>query len=339
MKTLVEIREQPEKHHIFSEKYSEAISDLKNFIEEKKPTRIDFVGCGTSYYLAMGCSMQMNRISSGKSNSHFYSGSEIMFGLEKLPEGTLLIGLSRSGESSETVGALRTARKMGLNTAAITCEPGSSMTKEAVVSAEMDFIKEVSIVMTKSFTSMGFLVSALARDLYKNDELDNYLKIIPEVSKRILENTEKLFDAMKPGTFDHFVFLGYGEYFAAGMEGVIKVTETSLSEVDCYQTLEYRHGPKSKVREGTLVTLLSNPALVEEEIKVAREIEEMGGKVLLITSEKDYDFNSIITNYRGLDFGDWFLRAIPLQLIGINRAVEKGLDPDKPTHLTKVVKF
>lgn len=339
MQTLDEIRQQPEKHRLLSEKYPEVIQKLKNLILDKKPKEINFVGCGSSYYLAMGLSRHFNRLSDGEIRSNYYSGSEIMFGLSKLPADSLLIGLSRSGESSETIGALETARDCGAYTAAVTCEPGSTMTRVADVTAEMDFIEEKSIVMTKSFTSMAFLISALAKDLFSSGNLESYLKEIPELSKKVLDDAEALFEKLNPGKFEHFVFLGYDEYFSAAMEGVIKVTETSLSDVDCYQTLEYRHGPKSKIKANSLAVILANSKMYGEEEKMAHEIMELGGTVISIASRKFQGTNGIEIPYEKDDFGDWFLRVILLQLIGIRRAVAKGLDPDKPTHLSKVVKF
>ena len=339
MQTLDEIWQQPEKHQTLSEKYPEVVKGLKQFILNKKPEEINFVGCGSSYYLAMGLSKHFSRLSGGEISSNYYSGSEIMFGLSRLPAGSLLVGLSRSGESSETVEALKKAKDYGAYTAAVTCEPGSAMTRVADVTSEMDFIEEKSIVMTKSFTSMAFLISALARDIFSNESLKSYLKKIPELSKKVLNDAESLFDEINPGKFEHFAFLGYDEYFSAAMEGVIKVTETSLSDVDCYQTLEYRHGPKSKIKTNSLVAILANSRLYKEEEKMAREIIELGGTVISVASMKFQGIKGIELSYEEDDFGDWFLRVIPLQLIGIKRAIAKGLDPDKPTHLSKVVKF
>lgn len=339
MQTLNEIREQPIKHQILSEKYPDLIHELKSFIIDKKPEEISFVGCGSSYYLAMGLSRQLKRFSRGKVASDYYSGSEVMFGMKRISSDSLLIGLSRSGESSETVEALKKAKSNGIFTAAITCEPESFLTRVADVSSKLDFINEKAIVMTKSFTSMAFLASALARDLFSNETLLNYLKMIPEFSKKILTETETLLDRLNFGSFNYFAFLGYEEYFATGMEGVIKATETSLSDVDCYQTLEYRHGPKSKVNEKSLITVIPNEKTLEEELRVMNEMRKLGGTVLAVYKEKIENFPTIVTDYKGNDFGDWFLKVIPLQMIGVKRAVERGLNPDQPTNLTKVVKF
>lgn len=338
MITLNEIFEQSEKLNTVGKNYYEISKKIYDYILEKKPEQINFQGCGTSYYLAMAISLHMNRIAE-RHISNYYSGSEIMFGLVELPPDSLLVGLSRSGESSETVGALEAAGKKGVATASITCEPGSSMTKKSDVSAEMDFINEKSIVMTKSFTSMGFLTSCLMRQLFEEEKLNDYIEEITKCSANILDKTKKVLSEIDFGKYDHFVFLGYEEYFATGMEGVIKATETSLSDVDCYQTLEYRHGPKSKVSEKSLITVIPNEKTLEEELRVMNEMRKLGGTVLAVYKEKIENFPTIVTGYKGDDFGDWFLRVIPLQMIGVKRAVERGLNPDQPTNLTKVVKF
>jgi len=337
--TKKEILEQPQKHKIVAARYGDLVAPLIDLIDSTNPESIDFVGCGTSFFLAMGCAMQFKRLSGGRIKSSFYSGSELMLGLKQPQNNSLLVGLSRSGSSSETISALERARSMGNATASITCEPGSEMRGPSDISVELDFISEEAIVMTKSFTSMAFFVSALARELFVPEDLYEYLLAIPESSSKTLESSRKCIAGISVFDIDHFVFLGYEEYFAASMEGLIKVTESSLTEADCYQTLEYRHGPKSKVRRGTLAVISTNTLTFDEELSVAKEIEFLGGKALIVSGGHVSEFEQINTSYRGKDFGDWFLRAIPLQLLGIEKALAKKLDPDKPTNLTKVVRL
>lgn len=340
MLTIKEIEEQPKKFEEINKSYFELSRDVVMFLERENPKEISFVGCGTSYYLAMGLSFQINRMGKGKIRSRYLSGSEIAFGLEKFEKGTVLIGLSRSGESSETVAALKRAKKdFGLKTVAISCEAESSITKVADVSVVLNFINEKSVVMTQSFTSMAFFTSALIRDLFDHKILEDYLKSISKKGSIVLSNSKELFEGMNFKNYEHFVFLGYDEYFAASMEGVVKVTETSLSEVDAFQTLEYRHGPKSKVRSESLVCVLANSVTHSEEEKVAKEIESLGGTVINISSKKMSLIHNIIIPYENDDFGDWFLKVIPAQLIGVKRAEARGLNPDTPKNLTRVVKL
>ncbi|WP_456398849.1 SIS domain-containing protein [Mesoaciditoga sp.] len=337
MLTLNEIDEQPEKLKAVAQNYSKLSSNAVKLLRSEKFSQVNFVGCGTSYNLAMGLSYQLKRFS--KTPSNFFSGSEIAFGLTKLRNDSLLIGLSRSGESTETVLAMKKAKDEGIKTIGVTCEANSSITRTSDISIVLSFINERSVVMTQSFTSMAFFVSAMIRNLFAPESLDDYLNIIPELSKNVLNDSQSFFDNVNFAKFDHFVFLGYDEYFATSLEGVTKVTETSLSEVEAYQGLEYRHGPKSKVTDHTFICILSNEVLKEEEEKLANEMKTLGARVLNISKSKMKDVDNIIVDYNKNDFGDWFLRVIPAQIIGVKKAAERGLNPDNPKNLTKVVKL
>ncbi|HEU25131.1 MAG: SIS domain-containing protein [Athalassotoga sp.] len=335
-KTEKEINEQPEKFGRILKEYDVISHDLLSFLKDaEKFSEIDFVGCGSSYYLAMGLSSHLNRLSKGKVISKYFSGSEVAFDLRTLPKDAVLIGISRSGESSETVMALRKAKENGVKTCAITCNSKSELANIADISSNLDFVSEESVVMTQSFTSMAFLGTSIIRDLFDRD-LKDYMKSIQNISSKILEDSKILFDKVKPENYEHFVFLGYDEYFASSMEGVIKVSETSLTPAEAYQTLEYRHGPKSKVNNKTLAVILSNDLMKLEEEKMAKEIEKLGGSVIGI-SRSNIVVNSLIVPVG--DFSDWFVRVIPLQIIGVRKSLKKGLSPDEPKNLTKVVKF
>ncbi|BBJ28199.1 SIS domain-containing protein [Athalassotoga saccharophila] len=336
-KTEREISEQPEKFEKIVEQYEVISSDLLSFLKDiEKFSEIDFVGCGSSYYLSMGLSFHLNRVSKGKVISKYFSGSEVAFGLRNFQKNSVLIGISRSGESSETILALRRAKENGVKTCAITCNSKSELANIADISANLDLVNEESVVMTQSFTSMAFLGTLIIRNIFDLD-LKDYMKSVPDISSKILENSKNLFDKVKPENYEHFVFLGYDEYFASSMEGVIKVSETSLTPAEAYQTLEYRHGPKSKVNDKTLAVILANDFIESEEEKMAKEIEQLGGSVIVMSKENTIIKNRLVLPFG--DFSDWFVRVIPLQIIGVRKSLKKGLMPDAPKNLTKVVRF
>jgi len=335
MITKKEIFEQTMTFRYVDDHYDQLVSDMKALLREKKIKKIAFIGCGSSYYLAMGLAKHLNRLTKSESNGFYFSGSEIILNLRKTEKDTLYVGISRSGESTETVNALKKLKRTRHLTGALTCESGSKIIPEASAYISLDFIKEESVVMTKSFTSMAFVFTALLQDVFGSGDVKTYLNSIVEETETILGNSDEFLNKLNVGTFDHFVFLGYDEYLAASMEGLIKVTETSLTEVDAFQTLEYRHGPKSKLHQGTLVVISSNEKTVELEEKVAQEVESYQAKALLLSS-KESPFD-LITFTPDPEYRNWFLRVIPLQLIGIKRAAFKGLNPDEPRNLSKVV--
>jgi len=338
MLTKSEIMDQPEVFLTIKESHPEFLNDVQNFILKSDAGRVGFIGCGSSYYLGMGLACHLSRLSSDEMTGHYYSGSEIMLGLRDIPSDMIMVGISRSGESSETVAALKKMQEKGIKTVALTCEPGSSIVKHADVPVVLDFIREKSIVMTKSFTAMAFAFSLLFMKLFREERVSDYLNAVTGATQRLIGAADRQLDLIKAQTFDHYVLLGYDEYYSACMEGLVKLTETTLSEVDTYQTLEYRHGPKSKVRRGTLAFISANAKTYNEELKMAREIESLGGKALIMTSDANCPMDSITFPDDSL-YQDWFLRVIPLQLTGIKRAVEKGLNPDEPKNLSKVVKL
>lgn len=339
MATRQEILSQTEILENVKKEYEHIIKPLKNSLKMNNCKEIGFVGCGTSYYLAMGLAYNINRLSDGKIRARAYTGSEVAFGLTKIKKDTLVIGLSRSGESTETVNALVRVKKVsGASTACITCSPQSSMVEKSDYPASMDFIHEQSIVMTQSFTSMAFLGSILFHEIYKNDHTE-YMEEIITSSDKLIENMQEQFQQINIKKMNHFVFLGYDEYFATAMEGLVKSTEMALSEVDVFPTLEYRHGPKAKIHKGTLVFVLPNHIMYNEELKMAEEISQLGGEVIVVSPKKETRFPLINYPYTKYDFSDWFLRVIPLQWLGYNKAIAKNLDPDKPKNLDKVVQL
>lgn len=337
-KTEREINEQPAKFEEVVKEYDSKSYDMLSFLKNRETSEIDFVGCGSSYYLAMGLSFHFNRLSRGKIISKCFSGSEVAFGLRNLPKGAILIGISRSGESSETVLALKRAKEQfGVKTGAITCNSKSELVNVADASVNLDFINEESVVMTQSFTSMAFFGSLIARDIFNRNDLKRYMTSIPDLSKKLLDDAKNLFEKLRPEDYEHFVFLGYDEYFATSMEGVIKVTETSLTPAEAYQTLEYRHGPKSKVDDKTLAVILANDFIVSEEEKMANEIKQLGGSTIFISKANLRSHNNLVIPAG--DFSDWFVRVIPLQIIGVRKSLKNGLLPDEPKNLTKVVRL
>ncbi len=339
MSTKDEILIQPFVFKKIKENYENLVQSLKKAFEENDFSEIGLVGCGSSYYLAMGLAFNINRLSRGKITAKAYTGSEIAFGLTKVRANSILIGLSRSGVSTETIKALKKAKnESNAIIACITCSPESRMMEEADYSSAINFIEERSIVMTQSFTSMAFLGTMLFHDLFIGNQSE-YAADIIMAARIIVDSMQNHFRDLYFENIDHYVFLGYYEYYAAAMEGLIKSSEMALTQVDVFPTLEYRHGPKAKVHKNTLAVILPNHITESEEEKIAKEIELLDGKVFIVSSKIEASKQHINYPYNRNDFSDWFIRVMPLQWLGYKKAVSSGLNPDSPKNLDRVVQL
>jgi len=282
------------------------------------------LGCGTSYYLAQTLAAVFNRhghraiaVPGGEwlahSNAYLAAGTPVQ-----------VVALSRSGETTETVAAARWSREQGQHVIGITCAPGSSLAAASDIAIEMNTHPSEGIVMTVSASLMllaGIRLAGIS---------------IPEgfaaVAQGVLESIEpKLARLVK--NRKHYVFLGSGELYGIANEGALKAQEMSLSLVQAYHPLEYRHGPISMVEKGVLAIMLYHPAQTESEATLVQELQAKGATVLGIGGPGDVSLE--------LSESDAALRALlvlpVLQMLGEQIAQAKGLDSTAPRHLTKVV--
>jgi glucosamine--fructose-6-phosphate aminotransferase (isomerizing) len=281
------------------------------------------VGCGTSYYLAQTLAAVFNR--RGKA-AIAVPGSEWLnhFPAHVAGGSVQVVALSRSGETSETLAAARWSRAQGHFVLGITCAPGSSLVAASDQILELPTHPLEGIVMTVSASLMLLEGMRLA-----GVEIPRNLSAQAEA---VLEGLEpKLNHLVKQRS--HFVFLGSGELYGIANEGALKAQEMSISLVQAYHPMEYRHGPVSMVEPGVLAILLYHPDQLASESQIARELQAKGATVLALGGPGDIS----------VDLGqtDAALRAMlclpVLQLLGERIAQAKGLDSTAPRHLTKVV--
>ncbi|MFJ5297636.1 SIS domain-containing protein [Pseudomonas sp. NPDC088368] len=288
-------------------------------------TFVVVVGCGTSYYLAQTVASAFNL--NGK-RAIAVPGGE----WARRPEAylahyqdALVIALSRSGESTETVEAVQASRTRGLKTIGITCESESSLAKgsDQVVFAPTH--PSEGIVMSSSASLMLLLGLRLAGspvDAHIADTAERAMQTLDrQVSSTVLSRT-------------HFVYLGGGAYYGLASEGALKLQEMSLTYTQVFHPLEYRHGPVSLVDDQTCVVLIYSPQTHEEETRLYSELKEKGALVIGVGGPGDLH---VEVSETGLDRSLAILPA--LQLFGERLARHKGLDSTAPRHLTKVVRL
>jgi glucosamine--fructose-6-phosphate aminotransferase (isomerizing) len=202
--------------------------------------------------------------------------------------------------------------------------------------------KEQSTVMTKSFSSMTYMMQAaiaLAAGEPHEREMETVLALQGDIV-----NAGRVFadNLVETNEFIKYIYLGMGAYYGLSQEVGLKLKEMSYVWTESYGTLEFRHGPKSVVEPGTLVCLLVSEQARAYELKVAEEMKAYGAFVLLVTtaSGEDTAFADSVFEIGGASLSDE-ARAVLylplLQYLGFYTAMKRGVDPDHPRNLTQVV--
>jgi len=317
-------------------------------LKEKEVETIILTGCGTSYYAGISASMLLNILTDIKGFA--IPASEVnYFTFKAFENKTAVISLSRSGETTETVLANRRAKKLGFLTIGITNNPTSTLAKEADYSIYLDIGEEKSIVMTKTFSSLllvSMLVAIKLADLKQNaigQKLLEEIHKIPDIATSILKKKDEI---EKMATdfvrYNHFVVLGTGPNYGVALEGALKIKETNYIATEAFSTLEFRHGPMAMVDEKLVVIgLIPESKRYNDEIAVINEIADRGGRILLVTNAKAEKVpNRFVIDFPSLhEYLTPIINIIPMQLLAFCMCVKRGYNPDKPRHLTKVVKL
>lgn len=263
---------------------------------------------------------------------------------------TLCIYISQSGETADTIAALKLAKLKGAKTLAISNVIGSSITREADYTIYTHAGPEIAVASTKAYTSQVVLIIILATyfaeilGTCKESVLENLKSDIldlPSKIESVLDETEKIEKfAKKIYTERDMYFLGRGTDYNVALEGSLKLKEISYIHSEAYAAGELKHGPIALIENGvTVISVLTNPNLVEKSISNIQEVVSRGAKTLLITNQKisNVSFDFVINIPETNEFISPILSVVPLQLLAYYIAKNKGLDVDKPRNLAKSV--
>ncbi len=263
---------------------------------------------------------------------------------------TLCIYISQSGETADTIAALKLAKSKGAKTLAISNVIGSSITREADYTIYTHAGPEIAVASTKAYTSQVALIAILAmyfaEILGSSDEktilnLKTDMIDLPTKIEKILDNVEPIKEfAQKIYTEKDMFFLGRNMDYNVALEGSLKLKEISYIHSEAYAAGELKHGPIALIENGvTVIGIITNPNLVEKSISNLQEVITRGAKTLVITnqiltnSHFDYVINIPETN----PLLSPILSIIPMQLLSYYISKFKGLDVDKPRNLAKSV--
>jgi len=315
-------------------------SDLGQAWVSLNPRQVLFAGCGSTYYLAQTAASLFQGLTGVPARA--YPSSElVLFGPQVLidPHHTLLVAVSRSGTTTETLIAMERFRRLsGQAIWSITCHPDSPLAKAADLVLPAEAAQEHSIAQTRSFASMLVLAQAMAAALAGQDV--SPLDTLPELGWKLLEQTAPLAQELGiSDDTDRFFFLGSGPQYGIASEAMLKMKEMSLSHSEAFHFLEFRHGPKSMVNGRTLVVGLLSPQAHAHEQQVLDEMAALGGDNLALAPWPETD-GGPRRIHLACHLPAWATPVLylpPLQLLAYHRAVGKGLDPDHPHNLEAVV--
>lgn len=304
-----------------------------------------FCGCGSTHYLSLTAAA-IFQAETGIHARALPSSEVFLFPDIAIPPGkSLLVTVSRSGETTETVRAAKAfaERKGKDNVFAITCYGDSTLAALTQMSLVASAAQEQSYAQTASFTSMLILALFLVGELSGQPSITQALHTLPSHGERIVSESEGMMRYIaKDNRYQRFFFLGSGPNFGLACEGMLKMKEMSLSYSEAYHFLEFRHGPRSMVDDHTLVVGLLSDRATQEEIAVLSETQELGAHVMVI-GEKPPQIGALKPEYAvwvasGLSEtlrGPLYLP--PMQFLAYYRAMHKGLNPDRPANVEAVI--
>ncbi|MCR5773474.1 MAG: glutamine--fructose-6-phosphate transaminase (isomerizing) [Lachnospiraceae bacterium] len=321
--------------------YDDDITDIR---------RIFIIACGSAWHVGMAAQYVFEELTGIPVRVEL--ASEFRYRNPRLEENDLVMVISQSGETADSLAALREAKKRGAVTLAVVNVVGSSIAREADHVIYTLAGPEIAVATTKAYSTQLVVCYALAvhfgyvRSLIEDEQYARYiseLKSIPEKIEKILNDKERLqwFAAKYANAKDVF-FVGRGIDYAASLEGSLKMKEISYIHSEAYAAGELKHGTISLIEDGILVIgVLTQNDLYEKTISNMVECKARGAFLMGLTTYGHYEIEDTV------DFAvyvpkieDLFaasLAVIPLQLLGYYISVAKGLDVDKPRNLAKSV--
>ena len=316
-------------------------------IDLKDINKIFVVACGTAMHAGLATKYTFEHFC--KIPVEVDMASEFRYRNPLIDEHTLCIFISQSGETADTIAALKLAKNAGSKTLAVVNVIGSSITRIADYTIYTHAGPEIAVASTKAYTCQVVLLNILAIYFaeslgYTSKELEDFkteILELPSKMKLILDDTKLIEDfAKEVYTQPDLYFIGRNTDYAVSMEGSLKLKEISYIHSEAYAAGELKHGPIALIEDGvTVIGIATNPNLVEKTMSNLEEVITRGANVMVITNQ-DIPNMKINCNIRIPKCSSMLspvLSVIPLQLFAYYIAKDKNLDVDKPRNLAKSV--
>ncbi len=323
------------------------MAQAKEILSEAK--RVIFLGCGTSWHAGLVGEYLFEELA-GIPVEVEYS-SEFRYRSPILEPGTIVFAISQSGETADTLAAIREAKRHGAPVFGICNVVGSAIARETDAGVFLHAGPEIGVASTKAFTSQITVLFMLALQMGRSRrvgagrgrELVQQLKDIPQKISRILASREKIETiAHRYRDSNNFLYLGRGLNFPVALEGALKLKEISYVHAEGYPAAEMKHGPIALIdRDMPVVFIATHDGTYEKVISNIEEVRARGGRVLAIATEGDTEIVKRVDEVVYVPETDALLTplltVVPLQLLAYYMAVHRGCDVDQPRNLAKSV--
>ena len=312
--------------------------------------RVEFVACGTAAYASqVGAHLVEQWVGIP---ARVTVGSEFRYAPPPLDGRTLVVAVSQSGETADTLAATRLARERGCPILAVTNTVGSALTREADAVCFLQAGPEVAVAATKTFvaqvTVLVMIAAVLARargrlDPDRERELATALRALPSQARRVLELDGRVREAARRYVNSRgFMFIGRGVSYPAALEGALKLKEVSYTHAEGYAAGELKHGPISLLDvEVPLVAVATRSSVHEKLVSNVMEGRARDARVIVVATEGDDEIrrcaDDVFAVPDTLEALSPILAVIPLQLFAYHMAVARGTDVDQPRNLAKSV--
>lgn len=354
---LKEIYEQPKTiRDCMRGRVSETGSEVKlSGVEDNKERflsakRVIIVACGTSWHAALIGEHLIEDLCHVPVEVEY--ASEFRYRHPVIYKEDIVIAISQSGETADTLAAVELAHKSGAFVYGICNAVGSSIPRATDSGSYIHVGPEIGVASTKAFTGQVTVLAMLALSLAKlrgsittekHNEIVSELKQIPSKMEESIKLCSNIEDMAKVFTYAHnFIYLGRGYNFPAAMEGALKLKEISYIHAEGYPAAEMKHGPIALIdSEMPVVAIANSDSIYEKTASNVQEVKARGGKVIAVVDKEDTKISGmadyVIKTPATLELFAPIVSAIPLQLLAYHIAVNKGRDVDQPRNLAKSV--
>ncbi len=315
----------------------------------REARRIVIAACGTSWHAGLVGEYMLEEMTRIPVEVEY--ASEFRYRNPVIEEGTVIIAISQSGETADTLGAMREAKQKGAKLFSICNVVGSTIAREADFGIYLHIGPEIGVASTKAFTAQIAILYLFTLHMMKlrhaevpvNSDTIKAVQSIPDKIQSILDKEKEIVELAKIyKDSEHALYLGRGYNYPVALEGALKLKEISYVHAEGYPAAEMKHGPIALINKDMPVIFIATQDKVYEKImNNIEEVKSRGGRVIAIATEGDMQIikkvNHVFYIPKTSDVLTPILSVIPLQLLAYHMAVMRGCDVDKPRNLAKSV--